>query len=331
MPVSSGEEGAGRNPAYACCTFRGSIVALDAATGPPDLEDLHHPRCAAAHQNRIGRGALGSRRRRRVELAHHRPQTPRALCGTGDAYTEPAAKNSDAVMSMDLASGKIQWVVQDTENDAWLGGCDADKPVGNCPEKLGPDHDFASPPVLKVLPNGRRILVVGQKSGNVWAHDPDRNGAVVWRTALVSDTTKFGGKIIWGGAVDDQNGYFGLGSGGIAAVAIKDGERNGSMRRPLPVMAKHVGHDGPLTAIPGVVFSGGWDGVLRAISSTDGHVMWEYNTVRDFETVNSIAAKGGSMGAAGPTVAGGTLFVNSGYIGVKNGLPGNVLLAFSAQ
>ena len=58
-------------------------------------------------------------------------------------------------------------------------------------------------------------------------------------------------------------------------------------------------------------------------------MIWEYNTVQEYKTVNGVAAKGGSMGAAGPVVAGGTLFVPSGYIGVKNGMPGNVLLAFS--
>jgi polyvinyl alcohol dehydrogenase (cytochrome) len=331
VPVSSGEEGAGRNPDYACCTFRGSIVALDAATGRQIWKSYTIPDAPQATKTATGQhwGPAGAAVWSTPTID---PKRRALYVGTGDAYTEPAHKNSDAVMSMDLAAGKIQWVMQDTENDAWLGGCDADKPVGNCPEKLGPDHDFASPPVLKVLADGRRMLVVGQKSGNVWAHDPDKSGAVMWRTALVNDTTKFGGKIIWGGAVDDQNAYFGLGTGGIAAVGIKDGERKWFNALPVSsAMAKHVGEDGPLTAIPGVVFSAGWDGVLRALSSVDGHVLWEYNTVRDFDTVNGVAAKGGSMGAAGPTIAGGTLFVNSGYIGVKNGVPGNVLLAFSAQ
>jgi polyvinyl alcohol dehydrogenase (cytochrome) len=248
---------------------------------------------------------------------------------TGDAYTEPAAKTTDAIVALDLDTGKIQWVVQGTENDVWLAGCSAKDPKGNCPQNLGPDHDFAASPILKTLTNGRRILVAGQKSGNVWGYDPDNKGAVVWKTALTANTTEFGGKIIWGGAADDQAAYFGLGTGGIASVAIKDGERRWfTPLTPSPEMAKHGGHDGPLTAIPGVVFSGGWDGVLRALSAGDGHVIWEYNTVRDFETVNGVAAKGGSMGAAGPVIASGMLFVNSGYIGVKNGMPGNVLLVF---
>ncbi len=252
--------------------------------------------------------------------------------GTGDAYTSPAPATTDSIMALDLDSGKVLWSVQDTANDTWLAGCTGAKLPENCPPELGPDHDFGASPILKTLSGGRRLLIAGQKSGNVWAHDPDKKGAVVWKTALVANTTEFGGKIIWGGAADGQNAYFGLGSGGIAAVQLRDGEKQWfTPIQPAPALAAHSGHDGPLTAIPGVVFSGGWDGVLRALSSANGRVVWEYNTVQDYQTVNGVAGKGGSMGAPGPVVSGGMLFVPSGYIGVKNGMPGNVLLAFSAQ
>ena len=333
VPVASSEEGAGGNPKYACCTFRGSVVALDAATGRQIwktyvIPDTPQPTTKTAegvqHWGPAGGGVWSS--------PTIDPKRRTLYATTGDAYTEPAAKTTDAIVAMDLESGKIQWVAQGTENDAWLAGCTAKNPTGNCPVNLGPDHDFSASPILKTLPGGRRILVSAQKSGNVWAYDPDQKGAVVWKTALVSNTTEFGGKIVWGGAADEQNAYFGLGTGGIAAVQLREGERKWfTTLEPSPAMARHAGQDGPLTAIPGVVFSGGWDGVLRALSASDGHVMWEYNTVREFETVNAVPAKGGSMGAAGPVIVGGTLFTGSGYIGVKNGMPGNVLLAFSIQ
>ncbi len=251
--------------------------------------------------------------------------------GTGDAYTSPAAPTTDSIMAMDLDTGKILWSVQDTPNDTWLAGCTAGAKAmpENCPKEVGPDHDFGSPPILQTV-GGRDLLIAGQKSGNVWAHDPDKKGAVVWKTPLVADTTQFGGKIIWGGAADGQNAYFGLGTGGIAAVQLRDGEKQWFTElKPAAAVAAHTGQDGPLTAIPGIVFSGGWDGVLRALSSSTGKVVWEYNTATDYQTVNGVAAKGGSMGAPGPVVAGGTLFVSSGYVGVKNGMPGNVLLAFT--
>jgi polyvinyl alcohol dehydrogenase (cytochrome) len=333
VPVASSEEGAGGNVRYACCTFRGSVVALDAATGRQiwktyTIADAPRPTSEnASVRPQFGPAGAGVWNSPTID-----PKLHTLYVGTGDAYTEPAAKTSDAIMAMDLVSGKVLWVAQDTPDDTWLAGCTANNPTGNCPTSLGPDHDFGSPPILKTLPNGRRILIAGQKSGNVWAHDPDHKGAVVWKTALVANTTEFGGKIIWGGAADNQNAYFGLGTGGVAAVQIKDGERKWfTPLEPAAAMARHAGEDGPITAIPGVVFSGGWDGVLRALSSIDGHVVWEYDTVHDYETVNGIPARGGSMGAAGPTIAGGMLFTGSGYPGVKNGVPGNVLLAFSIQ
>jgi polyvinyl alcohol dehydrogenase (cytochrome) len=149
---------------------------------------------------------------------------------------------------------------------------------------------------------------------------------------LVNNTTEFGGKIVWGGTADDQNAYFGLGPGGIAAVQLRDGERKWfTALQPAPAVASHPGQDGALSAIPGVVFSGGFDGVLRALGADTGRVLWEYDTVHDFPTVNGVTAKGGSLSVAGPTVAAGMLFAGSGYVGVRNGMPGNALLAFSLR
>jgi polyvinyl alcohol dehydrogenase (cytochrome) len=333
VPVSSGEEGAGPNRNYPCCTFRGSVVALDAATGRQIWKTYtiaEEPKPAGKNSNgvqRFGPAGGGVWNSPTIDPARHA-----LYIGTGDAYTDPVAATTDAILAMDLNTGKILWSVQDTANDIWLAGCNGATPPENCPKELGPDHDFGAPPILKALPNGRTILVAGQKSGNVWAHDPDNKGAVIWKTALVSNTSEFGGKIVWGGAADDQNAYFGLGPGGIAAVQLRDGERKWFTKPELaPAMAQHSGHEGPLTAIPEVLFSGAWDGILRALSTADGKVIWEYNTIQDFSTVNGVPAKGGSMGAAGPVIAGGVLFVPSGYVGVRQGIPGNVLLALAVQ
>jgi polyvinyl alcohol dehydrogenase (cytochrome) len=330
VPVASGEEGAGGNPKYPCCTFRGSVVALDIDTGkqvwktymiPEEPKPTTKDANGVQHFGAAGAGVWGSPT---IDAKRHV-----LYATTGDAYTEPAAKTTDAIVALDTNSGKMLWSVQGTENDVWLAGCKANEPKGNCPQTLGPDSDFSASPMLKTLSDGKQVLIAGQKSGNVWAYDPDNKGAVVWRTALVANPNEFGGKIIWGGASDNTAAYFGLGPGGIASVALKDGERKWfTPLTPAPEMAKHTGQDGPLTAIPGVVFSGGWDGVLRALSTTDGHVVWEYNTVHDYDTVNGVPAKGGSMGAAGPVIVGGKLFTTSGYVGVKNGITGNVLLAF---
>ncbi len=325
VPVSSGEEGAGGGATYQCCTFRGSVVALAAGSGRQIWKTYvikDEPKQTGAKPNgtpTFGPSGAGIWNTPTID-----PQRRQLYVGTGDAYSEPADPATDAIVALSLDTGEIRWTAQDTAGDIWLASCM--RP--NKPENCGPDQDFGSPPMLKTLADGRDILVAGQKSGNVWAHDPD-TGKVLWRTALVPNTTEFGGKIIWGGASDDSQAYFGLGSGGIGAVQIRDGERQWQVSfDPPEAMARHTGHDGPLTAIPGVVFSGGWDGMLRALSTTDGKLIWEYNTARDFDTVNGVPAKGGSMGAPGPVVADGRLFVSSGYVGVKNGAAGNVLLVF---
>ena len=332
VPVASSEEGASSSPTYQCCTFRGSVVALDAATGKQvwktwTIADV--PKVVSKNSNGVSRWAPAGGGVWNSPTID--PKRRALYVGTGDAFTAPAPKSTDAVIALDLDSGKILWSVQATENDAWVVGCISAKPLENCPKDFGPDQDFGSPPILRDLPGGQTLLIAGQKSGNVWAYDPDRRGAVVWRTALVNNTKEFGGKIVWGGAADDQTAYFGLGTGGIGAVDIRTGERKWfTPLAPTEDRAKHPGQDGPLAEIPGVIFSGGFDGVLRALSASDGKVVWQFDTLREFQTLNGVAAKGGSIGSAGPVLAGGMLFVPSGYVGVRNGIPGNVLLAFAS-
>lgn len=327
VPVASGEEGGSGNATYACCTFRGSVVALAAASGREVwktyvIPDEPKQRGTKANGTALmGPSGAGIWSAPTIDAKRHQ-----LYVATGDAYSAPVAAATDAIVAMDLDTGNIKWIQQDTANDIWTTVCmRPDKP-----ENCGPDHDFGSPAQL-VTVGGRDLLVAGQKSGNVWAHDPD-TGAVVWRTPLVANTTEFGGKIVWGGSSDTQRAYFGLGSGGIGAVQLRDGEKQWFTNPPLAEgMQTHPGHEGPVTSIPGLVFSGGFDGILRAISAADGKVIWQYNTARDFTTVNGVAAKGGSLGAPGPVVAGDMLFVASGYVGVKNGAGGNVLLAFGLR
>lgn len=333
VPLASSEEGTSSNPRYECCTFRGNVVALDASTGKQIWKAYVIPDAPKI----VGKNAVGTPRWAPSGGGVWNSPTidpkRRALyVGTGDAYSSPAAKTTDAIVAFDLDSGKMLWSQQGTENDAWVVGCIQAKPLENCPADFGPDQDFGSPPILRELPNGKTLLIAGQKSGNVRAYDPDQHGAVVWLTALVNNTKEFGGKIVWGGAADNQAAYFGLGPGGIGAVEIRNGERKWfTPLDPVAGREKHTGQEGPLAAIPGFIFSGGWDGVVRALSAADGKVIWQFDTMRDFQTVNNVAAKGGSMGAAGPVVAGGMLFVPSGYVGVRNGMAGNVLLAFATS
>jgi polyvinyl alcohol dehydrogenase (cytochrome) len=326
VPLASREEAAGGGPDYPCCTFRGSIVALDADTG----KQVWKTHIISEEPKPTKKNSRG------VQLyapsgagIWDTPTIDEArgvmYIGTGDAYSRPVNSiNTDAIMALDLATGKPRWAVQHTPDDAWLVGCETNTPSENCPSNIGPDYDFGMSPMMRPLADGRTIVVTGQKSGDVFAEDV-RDGKVIWKATLVDRLAR--GEITFGGAADDQNAYFGTRSGVIWALDLKSGEKKWST--PIaPTPQRQSGQTAALTVIPGVLFSGGQDGVLRALSTTDGKQLWQFDTLRDFTTLNGVTARGGAMGAPGPTIAGGMLFLGSGYTGLGNGRGGNVLLAF---
>jgi polyvinyl alcohol dehydrogenase (cytochrome) len=336
VPISGGEEALSIDLHYPCCRFRGTVVALDSNTGKKIWQSYVISESAKpTRKNSIGTqlygpagGAIwGSPTVDAVRRA--------VYVGTGDAYTEPAAKMTDAIVAYNMDTGKFLWAFQDTKNDAWMLGCGPTYRAEPCPKELGPDWDYAASPMLRNLPDGRQVLVVAAKSGNVFGLDPDKKGAAIWKTALAEKKPGAAGLIVFGGAADERSAYYALNLvGGMAALDLGTGERK--WFTPLspadtPGEPPRPGQSAATTAIPGVVFSGAWDGRLRAFSADDGHILWEYNTVHEYPTVNNVAAKGGSLGAPGATVAGGMLFVGTGYIGVQGGMPGNALLAFAPE
>ena len=120
---------------------------------------------------------------------------------TGNNYSDPPTATSDAFMAMDLETGRILWTHQVHARDAYVSACRLEDKT-NCPEAKGPDFDFAASPILVSLGNGRRALVAGHKSGNVYAVDPDREGARLWETR-VGEGGSMGG-VQWGSAADAQ-------------------------------------------------------------------------------------------------------------------------------
>lgn len=320
VPVSSNEEGLAAVPSYPCCSFRGSMLSLDALTGTV-LWQQHTIQSPVRKTGDDSRGPSGAAIWSPPTLD---PLHQRLFVTTGDAYSAPADIATDAVMGLDLVDGRILWINQGTADDIWTVACLRPAAPDNC----GPDQDYGSPSILVDTPD-RQLLIAGQKSGWVRAFDP-RGGSIHWRTALVENTEEFGGKIVWGGASDGDRVYFGLGSGGIHALRVSDGTP--LWQRPLAPptdRSAHVGHDGPVSVSADLLLSGGWDGVLRILSSSSGEELWSFDTVRDYDTVNAVPAHGGSMGAVGPIVAGKRVFVSSGYVGVKNGMAGNALLMFT--
>jgi polyvinyl alcohol dehydrogenase (cytochrome) len=205
---------------------------------------------------------------------------------------------------------------------------------------VGPDFDFGSSPILRRMSNGRSVLVVGQKSGVAYGLDPDKEGAVLWQFRAGKGGVL--GGIEWGMAADEEQVFIPVSDlldpaeapRGLFAVRIANGEQVWHAAAPALNCTGGRGCVGAqsaaISAIPGIVFAGSIDGNLRAYSARDGKVVWAFDTAREFETVNKVKASGGSIDAAGPVVAGGMVFTNSGY-GQWRGKPGNVLLAFEVQ
>ena len=337
VPVASYEEVAGGSPDYGCCTFRGSLSALDAATGRVVWKTFvaPEPKPRGKSSNGVqlwGPSGAGIWSAPTVDAVRGM-----VYAATGNTYSEPTLSTSDAVIAFDRLTGAIRWTNQVTPNDVYVGGC-ARAGNPNCAAEVGPDYDFGTSPILATLPNGKTIIVIGQKSGVGYGMDPDNQGRVIWQYKAGEGSTL--GGIEWGAAVDGAYAYFANSDislakpGGLHAVTLATGER-AWYTPPAPLKCApgrgcNAAQSAALTVIPGVVFSGSNDGALRAYSTKDGAIVWEFDSNRAFETLNGVAARGASMLQAGPTVAGGMLYVNSGY-GDHGGRPGNVLLAFEVR
>lgn len=340
VPVSSGEEGAAIDPKYPCCTFRGSLVALDSRTGKLIWKSytIPDPPQPTGRRNSAGTDLWGPSGAA-VWSAPTADLKRRAIyVATGNSYSDPPSPYADAVLAFDMTSGKMIWSRQLTPGDRWNSGCLApDK--ANCPQEPGSDFDFGSPPILKSLPGGRALLVVGQKSGMVYALDPVHQGALVWRKRIGRGGPL--GGIQWGGAAGKKLVYFPRSDwedskpdsgGGLFALRITNGE-TAWFTPPAKVTCLNqpgcsAAQMAPVTAIPGIVFSGSLDGHLRAFDARDGRLVWDFDTARPFQTVNGVPARGGSLVSTGPVVVAGMVYINSGY---TNAIAGNVLLAFSAE
>jgi polyvinyl alcohol dehydrogenase (cytochrome) len=337
VPVSSVEEAVGGNPKYPCCTFRGSLIAYDAATGEKRWQTFTISEAAVQlRKTSLGTQLWGPAGAAVWAAPTIDPERRRIYISTSNGYTYPAANTTNSVMALDLDTGKRVWTRQLTANDAYLIGCGPKSTSETCPEVVGPDFAIGTSPILKRLPDGRRILAVGQKSGLAWGINPD-DGTVLWQHR-VGQGSPLGG-IEWGGAADDQHVYYpnadGLlgikAAGGLAKIRLATGERVW-WSPPIATCPDNTpkcipSQSAAASAIPGVVFSGATDGMMRAYDARDGKVLWEFATARDYETVNGVPARGGSINGPGPTIVGGMVYTTSGY-GAFGQMAGNVLLAF---
>ena len=345
------EELAGADPSYECCTFRGKMMALNRFNGKLVWRAYTLDAAQPVRKNAIGVQLWGPSGASIWSSPALDPERNRMYVTTGDNYSDPASLTSDAVVAFDLRTGEFLWAKQFTAGDAWNVGCEQTDDT-NCPQARGPDLDFASSPILRILPDGRRVILAGQKSGVMHAIDPDRKGEILWQQR-VGKGGLIGG-IQWGSAADAKQVYVALSDigvttvpdsdigfdttldssvgGGMFAYDIETGERKwyipppgcGDRKQCSPAQSAAV------SAMPGVVFSGSIDGHLRGYATNSGEVMWDYNADQEYESTNGVKTRGGSFDGPGPTIVDGMVYVNSGY-GFQGGMGGNALIAFSVD
>jgi polyvinyl alcohol dehydrogenase (cytochrome) len=346
VPVSSLEVVAALNASYACCTFRGSVVALDANTGTLIWKTWSIDKePAQAGLNSAGTSILAPSGAPVWTSPTVDLKRGRLYIGTGENYSSPADGNSDAIMAFDLETGAKLWVSQQTSGDAWNTGCLSEftSDDANCPEENGPDYDFGSPPILVTLENGSDILVGGQKSGAVMGIDPE-TGETLWKVQVGRGGVQ--GGVHFGLAAEGSKVYVPINDmfypeditryqyktpakPGLYAVNANNGELIWSTPA-VDICGDLAGCDPGISqaimAIPGAVIAGHLDGHLRIYAGADGKLLWELDTLKEFDTVSGDKAHGGSFSGSGGIVANGMLYINSGY-GIYNHMPGNLLLA----
>ena len=225
--VAGSEEIVSGDPHYPCCTYRGSLSSIDANTGKVIWKTYtiaEEP--TPTKKNSLGTQLWAPAGASLWSAPTIDPKRHAIYATTGNAFAGPAATTSDAIMAFDLSTGKVLWTYQALANDTSPQGCNGPGPKGEqCPENPGPDWDFANSPILRSLPGGKRVLVAAHKGGLVVAVDPDHQGALVWKADLAEPNAGAAIQIMWGGAADEQNVYYPLKSGGVAALRLTDGKR----------------------------------------------------------------------------------------------------------
>jgi polyvinyl alcohol dehydrogenase (cytochrome) len=266
--------------------------------------------------------------------------------GTGNDYTHPATPLSDAIVALEMKTGRIAWSRQVAGQDVFNAQC-----ARGGDKDCGADLDFGAPILFVRAPGGREVLIAGQKSGVVWALDPADRGKVLWQTRIGVGGSA--GGVQWGMASDGARVFAAVADavrnagdqgspqignasfdpvkgGGLTALDVLTGAKvwfAPSTPCSPPREGCSPAQPGAVTVIPGAVISGSMDGHLRAFSTEDGHKLWDVDTQQRYTTVNGVEAQGGSLDGAGAVVVDGMLYINSGYPRI-GGAPGNVLLAY---
>lgn len=339
VPVSSTEVSAAARPDHHCCTFRGNVAAFDIHLGDRLWHTYVMEEAVQVGENRLGNPVLAPSGAPIWQAPSVDPERNLVYAGTGQNYSRPTTETSNAVIAFDMDSGDIRWSFQTEPDDAFTMACTIGADHPNCPDP-GPDLDIGAPILPVTLSDGRELVVTGTKGAVIFGLDPDKGGEVIWKTRI-GQGSPLGG-VHWGmtyigdtlfvpnadrttGQVDFPR------QPGLHAIDMKTGEVLWYTPAPQRCADGQRGcfdnYSAPATATDDLVLAGSLSGVLFAHDPQTGDVIWEYDTRQEYQTINEVEARGGSLDSTGPVLSGDYMIVNSGY-STFGQLPGNVMLVF---
>jgi polyvinyl alcohol dehydrogenase (cytochrome) len=358
VPVSQFEIMLAGQNSVSCCTNHGYVLSLDPKTGAQQWRYDTMPDAQPVRDRGDGKPLLGPSGAPIWNSPVIDEKRGLIFFGTGESNSPPAHRNTDALIAIRLEDGTEAWSHQATADDIFNVGCGLNPPPGrlNCvkaPETVYRDVDFGASFILARLKSGRELVLAGQKSGTVWAMDPDTgkvvwktdigtgapNGGIHWGIAFLDDTVivpvaAIGRQLPGGPPIDPKlkPGLYGVdaNTGAIRWQYSAEPDCAGERGRKAPRCERLYGFSGAPTVIDGVAIQGSLDGRLFAIDARTGKSLWTYDTLRDFQTLNGVPGRGGSIDAASIVGVNGLVLVGSGY-GMFGQAPGNVLLAFRAK
>jgi polyvinyl alcohol dehydrogenase (cytochrome) len=352
VPLSASEINVGADAQHLCCTTHGAVLALDAKTGAIIWTAHTMPDAKPIKDRGDGQMMWGPSGAPIWSSPAIDEKRGVLYVGTGEATSAPAAPTTDSVLAIDLKTGAIRWRFQSTADDLFLTGCMVRHDGLNCPHEGRPlDHDFGASMVLAKRPDGHDVVLAGQKSGMLYALDPDAQGKVLWKHSFGAGSVI--GGIHWGLAFDGARvfapmntfpGADGKDAGevaGLHALAVDSGtvlwsyypqpDCSGERKARVRTCASVIGMTGAPAVIDGAVVEGSADGFLRAFDANTGELLFQYDTTQPVTTANGVSGNGGALDNASIVAANGYLFVNSGYGLMGGETPGNLFLAFHVK
>jgi polyvinyl alcohol dehydrogenase (cytochrome) len=340
---------------HECCKIHGGVVAMDAMTGKRVWEGHTMENAKPIKDRGDGKMIWGPSGAPVWNSPSIDQKRGLIFVGTGEANSAPAHKNTNAIMAFSLKDGSIKWAHQATPDDVFNVGCNPRGGPKNCPregETVFRDVDFGASTIIAKAPNGKELVLAGQKSGTVWAMNPD-TGKVEWRRDI--GTGGPNGGIHWGIAADDTHVYAPISyigrsipgqevspdlKPGLYAVNLNDGSMGwqfqvapdctDARKKFVPRCNGLYGLSGAPTVIGDHIITGGLDGRVYMLEKKTGKLVWTFDTAREFEALNGVKGNGGSFDNASIVAANGLVLMNSGY-GLFGQGAGNVMIALKPK